>query len=130
MTIKQTRHSSYEINYHFVWVPKYRRKVLTPDIANRLTELVIEKTNELGGEVLNLTVQVDQVHLFCNFPPTIAPHQIMHRLKGYSAHELRKEFPHLRSRLPNMWTRSYYVGTAGVVSANTIQKYIEAQKGK
>ena len=130
MTVKRTRHSAYEIKYHFVWVPKYRRKVLTSDIQKRLVELIEEKTAELGGEILNITIQVDHVHLFCNFPPTLAPHQIMHRLKGYTAFMLRSEFPHLKSRLPNMWTRSYYVGTVGNVSAKTIQKYIDDQKGK
>jgi len=97
-------------------------------IAVRLSELIRQKTKELGGEILNLTIQPDHVHLFCGFPPTIAPYQIMYRLKSYTAHELRKEFPELKSRLPNLWTRSYYVGTAGNVSAETIQRYIEAQK--
>lgn len=68
--------------------------------------------------------------MFCRFPPTIAPNQIMHRIKGYSAHVLRDEFPWLKSRLPSLWTRSYYVGTVGHVSAETIQRYIEEQKGR
>lgn len=128
MDSKQTRHSSYNINYHFVWIPKYRRPVLVGRIAERLIELLHKKAVELGGEIFNITVQPDHIHLFCSFPPTIAPYQIMYRLKGFTAHELRKEFPELKSRLPNMWTRSYYVGTAGTVSAETIQRYIEAQK--
>lgn len=130
MTIKRTRHAAYNINYHFVWTPKYRRKVLTGNIPDRLTELLHEKAAELDGEILNLTVQVDHVHLFCSFPPTLSPHQIMHRLKGYTAFKLRQEFPHLKSRLPNMWTRSYFVGTAGTVTATMIQRYIDEQKGK
>lgn len=130
MDNKRTRHASYQIAYHFVWIPKYRRKVLVGNIAKRLVELLQQKTKELGGEVLNLTIQPDHVHLFCCFPPSLAPDQIMYRLKGFTAHELRKEFPELKSRLPNMWTRSYYVGTAGNVSAATIQKYIDAQKGR
>ena len=130
MNIKRTRHAAYNINYHFVWIPKYRRKALTGDIPQRLTELLHEKAQELGGEILNLTVQPDHVHLFCSFPPTLSPHQIMHRLKGYTAFMLRREFPHLKSRLPNMWTRSYFVGTAGTVSAATIQRYIDEQKGR
>jgi putative transposase len=128
MDSKRTRHSSYNLNYHFVWIPKYRRPVLVGRIAELLVELLYQKTAELGGEIFNITVQPDHVHLFCSFPPTIAPYQIMYRLKGFTAHELRKEFPELKSRLPNMWTRSYYVGTAGTVSAETIQRYIEAQK--
>lgn len=130
MQNKRTRHASYNVNYHFVWIPKYRRPVLVGRIAERLIELLHQKTAELGGEILDITVQPDHVHLFCSLPPTLAPRQIMHRLKGFTAHELRKEFPELKSRLPNLWTRSYYVGTAGHVSAETIQRYIEAQKGR
>ena len=130
MNIKYTRHAAYNINYHFVWIPKYRRKVLTGDIPRRLAELLHEKMAELGGEILNLSVQPDHVRLFCSLPPTLSPHQIMHRLKGYTAFMLRKEFPHLKSRLPNMWTRSYFVGTAGTVTAATIQCYIDEQKGR
>jgi putative transposase len=129
MDSKRTRHSSYNINYHFVWCPKFRRKILVDRLATRLEELIREKTTELSGEVLSITVMPDHVHLFCSFPPTMAPYQIMHRLKGYTAHELREEFPYLKSRLPNLWTRSYYVGTAGNVSATTIQRYIDEQKG-
>jgi len=128
MDSKRTRHAAYNINFHFVWIPKYRRPILVGPVATRLDQLIHAKTAELGGEVLNLTIQPDHVHLFCTFPPTIAPYQIMHGIKGYTAHELREEFPYLKSRLPNLWTRSYYVGTAGHVSAQTIQRYINEQK--
>ncbi|MDD5745034.1 MAG: IS200/IS605 family transposase [Mesotoga sp.] len=128
--IKQTRHATYNINYHLVWCPKYRRPVLTGDIGTRLAELLPEYVQELGGEVLDLVVMSDHVHLFASFPPTLAINQIMYRLKGSTSHQLRKEFPHLKSRLPSLWTRSYYVGTAGNVSAATIERYIEEQKGR
>jgi putative transposase len=130
VAIKRTRHATYHINYHFVWCPKFRRSVLGKDVAKRLEELIREKTAELGGEVIDLTVQPDHVHLFGSYPPTIAPYQVMHRLKGYTARILRDEFPWLKSRLPNLWTRSYYVGTAGHVSAETIQRYIDEQKSR
>lgn len=128
MKSKRTRHAVYNINYHFVWTPKYRRPVLIGDIANRLVELLYQKVAELGGEIYHVTVQSDHVHLFCSFPPTIAPYQIMYRLKGFTAHQLRQEFPVLNTRLPNLWTRSYYVGTTGHVSAEIINRYIEQQK--
>lgn len=128
MESKRTRHAAYNSNWHFVWIPKYRRPVLVGQVSARLVELLHQKTAELGGEIFDLTVQPDPVHLFCSFPPTIAPYQIMYRRKGFTAHELRKEFPELKSRLPNLWTRAYYVGTAGHVSAETIRRYIEAQK--
>ena len=128
MDVKRTRHAVYNINYHFVWTPKFRRPVLVDGIPERLEELIYQKAKELDGEVIELVVQPDHVHLFGSFPPTIAPYQIMHRIKGYTAHVLRREFPHLNSRLPNLWTRSYYVGTAGSVSATVIERYIEEQR--
>jgi putative transposase len=88
------------------------------------------KIDELQGEVVALEVQPDHVHLFARFPPTLAVHQIVHRLKGYTSYTLRKEFPWLKNRLPALWTRSYYISTAGEVSAQTIRRYIEAQKGQ
>ena len=127
--MKRTRHARYNINYHFVWCPKFRRPVLSGNISDRLVELVPEKVQELGGQVIDLVVRPDHVHLFASFPPDIAPKQIMHRIKGFTSHQLRHEFPGLKSRLPSLWTRSYYVGTAGDVSSATIRKYIEAQEG-
>ncbi len=126
----QTRHDHYNINYHLVWCPKYRRPVLAGEVGRRLSELIPPIVEELEGNVLNLTVQDDHVHLFASFPPTIAINQIMHRIKGTTAYQLRKEFPHLKSRLPSVWTRSYYAGTAGHVSPETIQRYIDEQKGQ
>ena len=119
----------YTLQYHFVWCPKYRRAVLTGDVSDRLVALIQEIVPDLGGEVIELVVRPDHVHLFGHFPPTLAPYQIAHRLKGATSHALREEFPALRSRLPSLWTRSYYVGTTGNVSSETVRKYIEAQKG-
>jgi len=99
-------------------------------IASRLRELIHEKAAELGGSVLALEIQADHVHLFVEMPPKWAPAQIAYRIKGYTSHVLRREFPRLKSRLPSLWSRSYYVGTAGEVSAETIRRYIEAQKGR
>ena len=124
---KRTSHAVYQINYHFVWCPKYRRSVLVDGVGDRLVELVPQIIKELDGELIELVVRPDHVHLFASFPPRIAPYQIIHRIKGATANQLRKEFPHLKSRLPSLWTRSYYVGTAGNVSSETIRKYIEAQ---
>ncbi len=69
----------------------------------------------------------DHIHAFLNCPPTIAPSQVMHRIKGYTARYLRQEFSELM-KLPSMWTRSYFCSTAGNVSSSTIEKYIAQQK--
>ncbi len=78
MESKRTRHATYNINYHYVWCPKYRRTVLGKDAARRLEELVPGKTEEIKGEVLGLIIQSDHVHFFCSFPPTTAPYQIIY----------------------------------------------------
>ncbi|MCL4237221.1 MAG: IS200/IS605 family transposase [Anaerolineae bacterium] len=127
---KQTRHATYDINYHLVWCPKFRRPVLEGAVGARLAELLPEYVRELDGELFDLVVMPDHVHLFASFPPTLAISQIMHRLKSSTSHQLRKEFPHLKSRLPSLWTRSYYIGTAGHVSAATIKRYLDEQKGQ
>jgi putative transposase len=118
--------SVYLINYHFVWIPRRRRPVLTRQIAKRLRQLIEIKTKELGIEILALEIMPDHVHLFVNCPPNISPDQIMFRIKGYTARILRKEFPSLL-KLPSMWTRAYFVSTAGNVSSETIKRYIQQQ---
>ena len=97
-------------------------------MCDALRELIGSKVKEMDGEVIAIEIMPDHVHLFVEMPPSVAPAQIAFRLKGYTAHELRAMFPRLKSRLPSLWSRSYYVGTAGHVSEETIKKYIAAQK--
>lgn len=115
------------LRYHFVFVPKRRRKILVGPLAERLRALLVEKCAELGWEIIALEVMPDHLHLFISVDPDVAPNQVAHRLKGYTSHVLRREFPHL-IRLPALWTRSYFVSTAGMVSSKTIEQYIAAQK--
>lgn len=124
----RTRHAVYNINYHLVFCPKYRRPVLAGEVGKRLAELLPLEVERMDGRVLELVVMPDHVHLFASFSPTLAIAQIMHRLKGATSHQLREEFPFLRSRLPSLWTHSYYAGTAGHVSAETIRRYIDEQR--
>ncbi len=127
---QQYRHKNTSIsliNYHFVWIPRRRRKVLGGMIAKRLSELIAEVAKALECYILAQEIMPDHIHLFLNCPPNIAPDQIMFRIKGYSARVLRKEFTVL-ARMPSMWTRSYFVSTAGNVSSETIKRYIENQK--
>jgi putative transposase len=118
------------MNYHFVWTPKYRRKVITGSIEQRLKVLLKEKCTVLGIEILSLQTMPDHTHIFLRAAPTIAPNRIIAALKGYSSRILRLEFPELRTKLPTLWSRSYFVSTHGHVSNETIEKYIEEQKTK
>lgn len=128
--IKTTAHAKYLLQYHCVWCPKYRRRVLTGAIAERLEALVPQIVGQLGGEMIELVVREDHVHLFVSFPPAVSPAQGIARIKGLTSHTLRDEFPSLKTRLPTLWTRSYFVGSAGAVSSETIRRYIEEQRGR
>lgn len=123
------RTSVHFIGYHFVWCPKYRRNVLVDGIDLRLKELLYLKAEEIGCKVIAIEVMPDHVHIFIQGNPKLAPNQIIWKLKGYTSHELRKEFNVLRTRLPTLWTRSYFVSTHGHVSDETIKRYIDEQKG-
>jgi len=127
MEHQKSRSATYLLNYHFVWIPRRRKPVLRGLIANRCRELIWEAAKEIDCQVISLTIEPDHVHLFINCPPTIAPYQVVHRIKGRTARFLRLEFPDPLMKLPSMWTSSYFVSTAGNVSSATIQKYIEAQ---
>lgn len=117
------------LKYHFVWCPKYRRKVLIDEVAERLKELLYEKATELEAKILALEIMLDHVHLFVESDPTKAPAHIAAQFKGYTSRVLRQEFPWLKSRLPALWSRSYYVCSVGHVSEATVRRYIEKQKG-
>lgn len=115
------------INYHLIWCPRYRRKVLAGLVETRLKELIYEVAQKLNLEILALEIMPDHLHLFVNAPPMLAPYEIVARLKGATSYYLRREFTHL-TRIRSLWTRSYFVSTAGNVSSDTIRKYIEMQK--
>lgn len=130
---QQYRHSNTSvslINYHFVWIVRKRKKILTGDLDRRLKELIHEIAPKLECEILAVETDIDHVHLFVNCLPTLSPAQIIQRFKGATSHELRKEFPWLTTKLSSLWTRSYFVGTAGTVSGDTIKRYVEQQGTK
>ncbi len=127
---KTSNTAVYNIGYHLIWCPKYRRKVLTGKIAERLKELLIEKTEYIEVEIKSMEVMPDHIHLFVKAKPVDSPHFILQQLKGYTSRILREEFPQLKSRLPSLWTRSYYVKSAGHISEETVKRYIKDQKNK
>lgn len=125
---KSSKHAVYNCVYHLIWCPKYRRKVLVGDVEIRLKELLLEKAQEHGWIIENMEVMPDHVHIFIKATTVDAPVYIVNQLKGYTSFRLRNEFPKLKSRIPTLWTRSYYCETIGHISEKTIKKYIDEQK--
>ena len=120
--------TAFNIAYHIIWCPKYRRKVLVNEVEDKLKTLLVEKAKEIGCEISIQEVMPDHVHIFIKTKPTLAPHYIVQQLKGYTSRILRKEFPKLKSRIPTLWTRSYYCESIGHISEETVKKYIKDQK--
>ncbi|MEC3376825.1 IS200/IS605 family transposase [Bacillus cereus] len=116
------------INYHFVFCPRYRRKIfLNTKLEERFKELVQGIWGGLDISIVAMECDKDHVHLFLNTPPTLSPADTMAKIKGVTSKRLREEFSHLQ-HLPSLWTRSYFVSTAGSVSSETIKHYVENQK--
>ncbi len=116
------------LHYHLLWCPKYRRPVLVGAVEARLKALLAEKAAAMDVQIEVLDVMPDHVHLLVAAPPTDAPQHLANQFKGSTSRVLRQEYPHLRTRLPTLWSRSYYVGSAGHVSTETIEQYIASQK--
>ena len=120
----------YKNQFHVIFCPKYRRKVLVDGIDVRLKEILYEEAEKLNVTIKSLEVMPDHVHMFIEFDPRLILHKIIKQLKGASSHRLREEFPSLKSKLPSLWTRSYFSCTVGHISEATIMRYIEEQKNK
>ena len=127
---KKNAGAVFTLKYHLVWCPKYRKSILGGDVAKRLKELLYQKAAELNAEIHALEIMPDHVHMFVESDPTLAPAHIAAQFKGFTSKILRDEFPWLKSRLPSLWSRSYYIGSVGHVSEATVKKYIANQKTK
>ena len=119
----------YSCQYHVIFCPKYRRPVLVDVVAARLRELVLAKQEQYGYAVLGIEVQPDHVHLLLDVDPRIGVVSVVAKIKGYTSHELRAQFPWLRRRLPTLWTRSKFISSVGAVTLDLVQAYIANQKG-
>ncbi len=122
-------HTVYDIKYHFVWVTKYRYRVLQGEVALRLRELLRQGCEANGLKILRGSVGPDHVHMLLSCPTTMSPSQIMQNLKGRSSRLLQEEFASVKRRYwgQHMWARGYFCGTVGEVDQATIAKYIENQ---
>jgi putative transposase len=116
------------INYHFVFCPRYRRKIFDiSGVEDGFKELVKQICKDLDIEVIAMECDTDHAHLFLNCLPTMSPADVMHKIKGITSREIRKDFVIL-SKMPSLWTRSYFISTAGTVSSETIKQYVKSQK--
>lgn len=127
MKYESSTHVVYSCKYHIVWCPKYRRKVLVDGVDLRLKELLPALAAEVRTEILEMEVMPDHVHLLIEVPPAIGVNKAVRHLKGGSSRILRQEFPWLRSRIPCLWTTSYFVSTVGGASLEEVKRYIENQ---
>ncbi len=127
---KSNHNVIYSCKYHIVWCPKYRRKVLINGVDTRLKELIQEIAKELKLEIIELEVMPDHVHILLEVDPQFGIHRAVKALKGRTSRILRQEYPWLRSRIPTLWTNSYFCSTVGGAPLSVIKQYIENQKQK
>jgi len=124
-------HSRFDIKYHFVWVTKYRKPILSGAVALRLRDLVREicRTHEI--EILQGAVSRDHVHVLLSCPPNVSPSKVMQSIKGKSSRKLMMEFEHLRKAFwgRHLWARGYFVASSGNVTDEVVMEYIRSQEG-
>jgi putative transposase len=125
---KSNNNVVYSSKYYCVWCPKYRRKVLEGDIAERCEQIIRKTAFRHRAEVIALEIMPDHVHLLVEVDPQFGIHRLIKNIKGVTSHNLRKEFPSLSSRLPSLWTNSYFVSTVGGAPLAVIKQYVENQK--
>jgi putative transposase len=128
MEYQRDEHRIHLIVFHLIWCPKRRKPVLTGDVAKDCRRLIEGKCQDKGWTILELAIQPDHVHLFVRVWPGDSAAEVIKECKGITSFHLRKKHKQLL-RMPSLWTRSYFASTAGNISAETIQRYIEAQKG-
>ena len=128
MGYKSNHHVVYSCKYHVVWCPKYRRRVLVRGVDDRLKDIIHQVAQEHDAEVIEMEVMPEHVHLLVEVDPQYGIHKLVKQLKGRSSRLLRQEFPWLTSRLPSLWTNSYFVSTVGGAPLAVIKQYIEQQK--
>jgi putative transposase len=125
---KSNKNIVYSCKYHVVWCPKYRRKVLIEGVDIRLKEILSEVATEFKSELIELEVMPDHVHLLVECDPQFGIAKLIRYMKGRSSRYLRQEFPWLKSRLPTLWTNSYFISTVGGAPISVVKQYIEDQK--
>lgn len=130
ITYKSNKNVVYSCKYHVVWCPKYRRKVLVNGVDIRLKELIESIATEIQLDIIEMEIMPDHVHILLEIDPQFGIHKAVKNIKGKTSRILRQEFPWLRSRIPTLWTNSYFCSTVGGAPLSIIKQYIENQKLK
>ena len=126
--VRSNNNVVYRCNYHVVWCPKYRRPVLTGDVDERLKQIIRHVCLERDAPIEAIETMPDHVHLLVVCDPQYGIHRLVKQIKGRSSRLLRQEFPHLKSRLPTLWTNSYFVATTGGATLEVVKRYVEDQR--
>jgi putative transposase len=125
--MQTTRHATYNLNYHLVWLPKDRQSVLGGDVADRVASIIHEIAEDKGLDVQDLAIEPDHVHLFVTSPPKHSPALLANWFKGISSRKYNHRHAEDDSEKIR-WARGYYAGTAGHVSSETVEQYIQHQQ--
>ena len=120
----------YKNQFHIIFCPKYRKSILIGDIEKRLKEILYEEATKINVEIKALEIMPDHVHIFIELDPRIPLQKIIKQFKGVSSYKIRKEYPYLKSKMPSLWSESYFSCSIGHINEDTIAKYIENQKKK
>ena len=128
MKYKSNNNIVYSCKYHVVWCPKYRRKVLVDGVDSRLKELITQICQEIQVEIIEMEIMPDHLHLLIEVDPQFGIHKAIKHIKGKTSRILRQEFPYLKTKLPTLWTNSYFVSTIGGAPLSVIKEYVLNQK--
>src|SRR3981081_2811461 len=129
-TFRTNANIAFQCAYHVVWCPKYRRRVIGGRMEQRLKEIIAEVIAERGAWLVELETMPDHVHLLVEVDPQFGVHKLVKAIKGRSSRVLRQEFPWLKSKLPTLWTNSYFVATVGGAPLSVVKRYVEQQKSR
>ena len=130
VTLRTNANIAFQCAYHVVWCPEYRRRVIGGRMEARLKGIIAEVIEEKGAWLVELQTMPDHVHLVVEVDPQFGVHRLVKAIKGRSSRVLREEFSWLRSRLPSLWTNSYFVATVGGAPLSVIKRYVETQKDR
>ena len=128
MIYKSNSNIVYSCKYHIVWCPKYRRKILVGNVEARLKELIVESCINMNVDIIEMEIMPDHVHILIEVDPQFGVHKVVKNIKGKTSKILRDEFPELKTKLPTLWTNSYFISTIGGAPLEIVKQYIESQK--